>query len=92
MHIRFYIDRETQLPHLFKHDVSEDEAIEVFGSSTEHLHADRGAFMALGQTHAGRYLKVIYRKERGGIFVITAYDLAGKALRAYRRRKRRKRR
>jgi hypothetical protein len=25
-------------------------------------------------------LKVIYRKERGGILVITAYDLSGKAL------------
>jgi uncharacterized DUF497 family protein len=47
--------------------------------------------MALGQTAAGRYLKIIYapRKTGKGIFVITAYELRGKELKAYRRRRRR---
>jgi hypothetical protein len=45
--------------------------------------------MALGQTAAGRYLKVIYRKKADEILVITAYDLRGKELIAYRRRRRR---
>ena len=48
--------------------------------------------MAIGQTKAGRYLKVIYVPDRepGSCFVITAYDLIGKPLAAYRRRRRRK--
>ena len=47
---------------------------------------------ALGQTEAGRYLKVVHapRKDGPGIFVITAYELRGKELKAYRRRRRRK--
>jgi uncharacterized DUF497 family protein len=47
---------------------------------------------ALGQSQAGRYLKVVYapRNQGEGIFVITAYELRGKELRAYRRRRRRK--
>jgi hypothetical protein len=49
--------------------------------------------IALGQTFFGRHLEVIYvpDKEGDSILVITAFDLRGKALRAYRRRKRRKR-
>ena len=45
-----------------------------------------------GQTLAGRYLKVIFVPdlERDSIFVITAYDLKGKGLRAFRRRQRRR--
>jgi len=48
--------------------------------------------VAVGQTLAGRYLKVIYVRDSSGdsVFVITAYDLAGKPLKAYRRRQRRK--
>ena len=47
---------------------------------------------ALGQTEAGRDLKVVHapRKDGPGIFIITAYELRGKELSAYRRRKRRK--
>jgi hypothetical protein len=45
--------------------------------------------VALGQTEAGRYLKVIYvpDPEPGSVFVITAYDLGPKALKALRRRR-----
>jgi hypothetical protein len=48
--------------------------------------------MKLGRTSAGRYLQVIYSpdEEPKSIFVITAYELTGKAKRAYRRRRRRK--
>ncbi|RMH21186.1 MAG: hypothetical protein D6696_06430 [Acidobacteria bacterium] len=51
------------------------------------------AIAALGQTAAGRYLQVVYVPDPGrrSLFVITAYDLRGKALTAYRRRRRRKR-
>ena len=46
----------------------------------------------LGQALAGRYLQVIYvpDEDPSSIFVITAYELRGKAKKAYRRRQRRK--
>jgi len=48
--------------------------------------------MKLGQTVAGRYLQVIYVPDEDpeNVFVITAYELRGKARTAYRRRQRRK--
>ena len=51
-----------------------------------------GARIALGQTSAGRYLRVIYvpDPEPDSVFVITAYDLIGKPLAAFRRRRRKK--
>jgi hypothetical protein len=48
--------------------------------------------VAIGQTDAGRYLRVIYVPEPGGVFVITAYELSGKPLKAYKRRIQRRRR
>jgi hypothetical protein len=50
--------------------------------------------VAIGQTDAGRYLRVIYVPDAqpGSVFVITAYELAGKPLLAFRRRMRRWRR
>lgn len=48
--------------------------------------------MKLGQTLAGRYLQVIYvpDEDPASVFVITAYELRGKAKKAFRRRQRRK--
>jgi hypothetical protein len=47
-----------------------------------------------GQTAAGRYLKVVVVPDPGAdsAFVVTAYELRGKALKAFRRVRRRKRR
>ncbi len=49
--------------------------------------------MAIGKTEDGRYLRVIYvpDPEPTSVFVITAYELQGKSLLAYRRRQRRRR-
>ena len=46
----------------------------------------------MGQTAAGRYLKVVLVPDPDGDsgFVVTAYELRGNALKAYRRAKRRK--
>ena len=51
-----------------------------------------GARIGLGQTASGRYLRVIYvpDPEPDSVFVITAYDLTGKPLAAFRRRRRKK--
>jgi hypothetical protein len=52
----------------------------------------RNSRIKLGQTAAGRYLQVIYVPDEDpeSLFVITAYELRGKAKTAYRRRQRRK--
>ncbi len=67
---------------------------EVLARPGEDRPGSEGSRVALGQTRAGRYLKVIYvpDEDRAGVFVITAYELTGKPLQAYRRRMRRKRR
>jgi hypothetical protein len=46
--------------------------------------------MKLGRTTAGRYLAVIYVPDidPNDVFVITAYELKGKAKKAFRRRQR----
>ena len=50
--------------------------------------ADRDCVLDIGQTDTGRYLRVIYARDPkpDSIFVITAYELEGKPLKAYRRR------
>jgi hypothetical protein len=51
-----------------------------------------GSRVAQGRTQAGRHLRVIYVPDPApdSVFVITAYQLGPKALRALRRRRRRK--
>jgi hypothetical protein len=72
--------------------VSEIEVEELMWKPGEDRSGRDDSRIAIGQTQAGRYLRVIYVPDTGtdGIFVITAYELTGKPLTAYRRRKRRK--
>jgi hypothetical protein len=79
MRIRLYLDPETRHPHIYNHDVDEAEVTQY------------GSRVAVGPTAHGRLLRIIYVAEPGGVFVITAYELRGKPLLAYRRRRRRKR-
>ncbi|MBX3331047.1 MAG: DUF4258 domain-containing protein [Nitrospira sp.] len=92
MTIRYYIDPETGLPHIYGHAVDEEEVEEVLRAPGEDRPGREGSRTAIGQTRAGRYLRVIYvpDPEPDGIFVITAYQLMGKPLMAYRRRRRKK--
>jgi len=94
MQIRFYLDPDTDLPHILDHGVREDEVEDVLKHSGEDRPGTEGSRIALGQTRAGRYLRVIYvpDPELESLFVVTAYELTGKALTAYRRRQRRKKR
>jgi hypothetical protein len=91
LNVRYYIDPQTCEPHIHNHRVSEDEVEAVLARPGEDRPGAEGARIAVGQTSAGRYLRVIYVPEADGVFVITAYDLTGKPQLAYRRRKRRKR-
>jgi hypothetical protein len=92
LEVRFYIDPATGEPHINNHGVEEDEVTEVLEKPGEDRPGREGARVAMGQTTAGRYLRVIYvpDPEPNSVFVITAYELTGKPFAAYRRRRRRK--
>ena len=81
MDVRFYRDADTGQPHIFGHGVSEPEDEEVLRGPGEDLPGRRGARMKLGATLAGRCPAVIYvpREDPNDLFVITAYELQGKA-------------
>lgn len=87
--VRFFLDPSTGEPHIASHDVTEDEVEDVLSRPIEDRPGAEGSRVALGQTEAGRYLKVIYvpDPEPGSVFVITAYDLGPKALKALKRRR-----
>jgi hypothetical protein len=90
--LRFYVDPETGQPHIYNHNVAEVEVEQVLVRPGEDRRGSEGSRAAIGQTETGRYLRVIYvpDPEPGSVFVITAYELGGKALTAFRRRKRRR--
>jgi hypothetical protein len=92
MKIRYYVDHETDEPHIYQHGVAEREVENVLKAPGEDRPGREGSRIAIGKTGAGRYLRVIYvpDPDPDSVFVVTAYDLAGKPLIAYRRRRRRK--
>jgi len=92
MNIRYYIDPETGFPHIYKHNVFEREVKDVLLKPGEDRLGREGTRIALGQTNGGRYLRVIYvpDPEPESVFVITAFELSGKPLTAYKRRRRKK--
>ena len=96
MNLRFYIDPETGEPHCYRHGVDEDEVEveDVLRSEVEDRAGRGDTRVAIGQTREGRYLRVIYKRdlEPGNAFVITAFDVTGKPLAAFRRRMRRRNR
>lgn len=92
MRIRFYLDSRTGQPHIYGHNVTESEVEEVLSAPGEDRVGTDGSRVALGRTDTGRYLRVIYvpDADSDGVFVVTAYTLEGKALTAYKRRRRKK--
>ena len=92
MNVRYYIDPATGRPHIYNHDVSELEVEQILSRPGEDRPGRDGSRVALGQSVNGRYLRVFYvpDPEPESIFVVTAYDLRGKPLLAYRRRMRRR--
>ena len=89
MKIRFYLDPETGEPHIYRHDVVEEEVEAVLDHPGEDRPGREGSRVAIGRTHRGRLVRVIYvpDPDPGRGFVITAHELKGKPLRAYRRRR-----
>ena len=93
MELRYHLDDSGE-PHIYGHGVTELEVEEVLDRPLEKTPGRGESVIALGRTRAGRFLKVIYSPadEGPGIFVISAFDLAPKQVRAMNRRLRRKRR
>jgi hypothetical protein len=92
LNIRYYIDPETGSPHIYRHDVDETEVEDILLHPGEDRPGRDGSRIAIGQTSGGRHIRVIYVVDPApkSVFVITAYELRGKPLIAYRRRRRRK--
>ncbi len=93
VNIRFYNNPETGLPHIYDHGINEDEVEDVLLNPGENRAGRGQSRVIIGQTQAGRYLRVVYVKDPqpNSVFVITAYELTGKPLKAYRRRRRNRR-
>ncbi len=92
MDIRYYLDPETRLPHIWGHGVTEEEVEYVLRTSRDDLPGTRNSRMRVGQTESGRYLQIIYAPDEvgDGVLVITAYELTRTKKKAHRRRRRRK--
>ena len=93
MNIRFYIDPESGAPHIYRHGVDEKEVQDVLSNPGEDRPGREGSRVVIGRTRVGRYLRVVYAADLqdDALFVITAFELTGKPLTAYRRRHRRAR-
>ena len=93
MKIRYYVDPVTRLPHVYEHQVSEQEVDSILRRPLQDIRGRDDSRIAIGQTDEGRYLKVIYIPDPipDSVFVITAYELGPKAKRAIRRRRKKKR-
>ena len=92
MDARYYVDPDTDEPHIYGHAVTEREVEDVLGRPIEDRPGRDGSRVAIGQTRGGRFLRVIYVSDGqpGSVFVITAYELGPKALRALRGRRNKK--
>ena len=92
MNIRFYFDEEIEMFHIYSHSVTENEVEYVLTKPGEDRRGSEDSRVAIGQTSSGRYLKVIYVPDPkpDSVFVITAYELKGKPLAAYKKRRKNK--
>ena len=92
MDVRYFLDPDTNQPHIYGHGVTESEVEEVLRGRGEDVRATGNSRRKIGQTLAGRLLQVFYvpDEDPDSVFVITAYEPQGKAKKAFRRRQRRK--
>ena len=88
-----YLDPTTGLPHTYNHNVGEAEVEQVLANPDEDRPGTKNSRVAIGQTDVGRILRVIYVRDPrpNSVFVVTAYELTGKPLVAFRRRMKKKR-
>ncbi len=82
----------TGQPHILNHGVTEDEVEEVLWCPADEFPGRGDSRIVLGSTESGRHLHVVSVRNRteNSVFVITARELTGKPLLAYRRRRRKR--
>ena len=92
MRVRFNRNPDGE-PHIHDHHVEEFEVLEALAARLDTFGGEGDTTIVIGRTRAGRVLKVIHAPSRDGdgIFVVTAYDLPPKQLRAVNRKLRRRR-
>lgn len=56
--MRFYVDPETGEPHIYGHRITKEEVAEVLRSPGEDRPGREGSRIAIGQTLAGKYLRL----------------------------------
>jgi len=82
--IRYYVDPETGLPHIYGHDVEETEVEEVLSNPGEDRPGREGSHeLQLERHQTGRYSQdnlLFPDPEPNSAFVITAYELRGKTI------------
>jgi hypothetical protein len=60
MNVRFYLDPETGQPHMYRHQVDEQEVQDVLKKPGEDRPGREDSRVAIGQTRAGHYFRVVY--------------------------------
>jgi hypothetical protein len=53
MNVRFYVDSEAGDPHIYEHEIDEEEVIDVLSAPGEDRPGREGARVAIGKTRAG---------------------------------------
>jgi hypothetical protein len=92
VNVSFHLKPDGE-PHIQDHGVAEYEVLEALEHPLEQIAGRGESTILIGRTIAGRVLKIIFThaREHEGIFVITAFDLPARQLRALRRRLKRRR-
>jgi hypothetical protein len=72
--IRYHIDPATGQPHIYEHEVSEQEVEEILSKPLQDIRGRDDSRISIGQTQEGRYLKVIYVPDPvpNSVFVVSA--------------------
>ncbi len=92
MQARYDRNPDTGLPHIYGHGVTEAEVERVLRRPAKVGPSSGHSRQAIGQAKGGRDLRVmdVPDEDNAAVFVVTAYPLAGRELRAFRRRKKRR--
>ena len=85
MNVPFYLHPETGEPHNYHDGVREDEVEDVHRAPGEDRSGREGSRVTLGQTRAGKYVRVIHGQdpESQSVLVMTADELSGRPLAGY---------
>lgn len=90
MQARFYIDPATGAPHIYGHDVSEDEVIDVLEFRGKIGRVAMAPELLWGsRLRAGIYVSSTFQTGHRTAY-ITAYNVTGKPLEAFNRRRKKK--